>query len=515
MIITSQNKIAHLILSLVIILSIGFQLYLLFGITEGRYAFHCDCLLRAISAYKWAQDPFITFSPRRFPLEFIINGSLLKIWPNIVLALPLVNILFTSGILIWIYAITRLFSKRFLTPFLAVIPATLFPPLIQSSIGCLSETILIFFIMGAFFLFFKFNISLLSRRKIYYPLLYLSSFSLLLASATRVEGWFFVILFILGGCSLWRETKLHPESKLKIHLILSMVLGTLFIWPWLVYSALSNWHGHPLHVFIVYSLALEKTQNQLTPLLRYPITLFKINPVFIILALILSIFTFFKKSLPRKYLLAVLLAFIGYLISALLIGTSYLTSRTILIVAILLCPVTAIGIERIFQKKAFWGGAIAIILMAGCFSMIHPLITELRQYQQCEGHIDILGKKLKKIAGELSKDDKILVELGDRSGIPIEYYLYYYCPERLTWDKAGYWCREWRLALFPRSFSETYLGKGDSINLFKENPEEFKKTLKENRVNVIVTFSSSARDKIPTVFQSVDSMGKYTIWVRK
>ncbi|MFH1039031.1 MAG: phospholipid carrier-dependent glycosyltransferase [PVC group bacterium] len=518
----SSPKIAWSIVLIILFAHVCFQYYLLLDVANGRYTYHVDNAWRALSAYKWSKSPFITYNPVRFPLEFALYGTVLKFWHDIPLALATVTIAFSTGIVFLIFLLTRFLFKDDRGAIVASLFAAFIPSALLGSIGCMSEIIMCFWILGGIYFYLRFEGALFSpESKPSWGRLYASSIFFLLASAQRAEGWGFVICYLALLIILyWKMRKQTgiPLSPLTFHLLICAVISVIFIPFYMIYA--HQRAGQALR-FVDHYLSDFARQGEVAPrLLVYPLHLFRLEPLLVLLG-ILGILCIFKvkKTLLIKYLLFLGLAFTGYELSDLIVGADVAPTRAMFIVAFLLCPLTGLSWHRLWSKQKPLGYLLLVIILINTGFNISKAIPPVRDYTHWEGDIDILGKYLKRMDSSLSPGENILVELGDRWAVPSEYYLFYYVPERLTFDKGGAWCPAWKKVLFTRNFRETYLGfpekmrEGDTDSLFDKPEAELEQVLRNGRVSFVVTTSEAGTRKMSKLCRRQEKIGRYTVFI--
>ncbi len=517
----SSFKIAGIILLIILFVHVCFQYYLLLDIANGRYSYHVDNAWRALSAYKWSKSPFITYNPVRFPLEFALYGTVLTFWHDIPLALATVTIFFSAGIVFFVFLLSRVLFKDDRGAIVASLFAAFIPSALLGSIGCMSEIIMCFWILGGIYFYLRFESSLFSpESKPSWGRLYAASVFFLLASAQRAEGWGFVICYLALLGILYREIRKQtgiPRGHRIFPFFICGVISVIFIPFYMIYAYQRT--GQALR-FVDHYLSDFARQGEVAPrLLVYPVHLFRMEPLLVLLG-ILGILCIFKvkKKLLIRYLLFLGLAFLGYELSDLIVGADLAPTRAMFIIAFLLCPLAGLSWHRLWTKQKLLGYLLLVVIMINIGFNISKTIPPVRGYAHWEGDVDILGTYLRRMSSSLSPGENILVELGDRWPIPSEYYLFYYVPERLTFDKGGAWCPSWKQVLFTRNFRDTYLGfpekmrEGDTDSLFDKPETELEQVLRNGRAAFVVTITEAAGRKMGMIFQQKKQIGQYTIF---
>lgn len=517
-----KSKIAWGIFILILFTHVCFQYYLLLGVANGRYSYHIDNAWRALSSYKWSQFPFVTYNPVRFPLEFAIYGTVLKFWPNIPLALATTNIAFSTGIIFLVFLLTRSLSKSAGAALVASLLAAFISRALQASIGCMSEIIMCFWVLGGIYFYLRFEKSSVSKPGA--PLwasLYASAVFFLLGSAQRIAGWDFLACYLILLIILYLKNRAQASelfSCFRNHLLICAAISILFVFFYIIYAYQRS--GQLLIFANHYRLAFKKYDQLIPRYLIYPLHLFRLEPLLILLS-VLGIFISLKvkRIILKKYLLFFALSFIGYELIAISIGADvYSPARAVFIFAFMLCPLAGLAWEWIRSKNKVLGTILLGVILANLGFNLPKSIRPVHDYAKQEGEIDSVGRYLRRLDPSLSEKDNILVELGDKWPVPTEYYLFYYIPERVAFDRGGAWGPGWKKVLFTRSFKETYLGypekmmKGSNDSLFDKPKPELEKLLRDWSVPLVVTFSDEASQKMTEIYQEKKQIGKYRIF---
>lgn len=510
-------KYSILVLAIIISCQIFFQYYLLFQVAEGRYKYHVDNLWRALGAYKWSLSPFFTWDPAKLPLEYAIYGLALKIWPDIPLTLASVNIFFSAAITVFIFLLGARLSGSEGGGLISAFSAAFIPSFLLLSVGIMAEIIMILFLSSGFYFYFLFRDTLDSPDSPPgWSILYLSAICFLAASATRPEAWFFTVayLFLLSSLFIRRTNRSDGMTRGRIHIIISFLTAFLFIPAFLIHGYLVR--GNPFHIISYYG-STPLSSRQLPPrLIVYPLILFKTAPlpsIFLAVALCLAVFK--KLRAGRQYILSLAIAFLLLTLSS-LIFFSYLPERAAAAYAVLSCPLGGIIVSRVGKKNKTLFVSLCVLIVFYTFFIIPGAVKPIQKYHDTvikEGDYDKVGRFLKSIKPQLENDEVILVELTDEWR---EYYLFYYLPDNLAFDKSGKWCRPWRRTLFPTGFHKVYLGYekmtlDKSFSLFDLPIKELSKLFKEKRVGIIIARSPEIISKMEELFQHKIRIGDYIL----
>lgn len=482
--------------------------------SDGRHAYHVDCVYRVMNAYKWSRAPFFTWDPARLPLESWIYGGALMVWSRIWLALPAVNLLLAAAGGLLAYRLGRNLAGDRRAALLAAALGFFIPDYLLAAVGVMGEIILATILLAGFLLWLDY------RRTAKLPRLYSAAVLFLLASAVRPEGWLYVAVF--GGLLFFAAFEKGARPERRKHLLAAGAIAAAFIPVFLVHSATTT--GRVYYFMQHYYDGLPISGDRVlvwgnvplpfvTPrLLRYPYFLFRLQPLLVVLgaagaALLLA----GKRRAGKEYVCFLLAAFLLHSLKAGLVGTSYTPARTMLFFALGSVPLAAVVLGKLFRIRTALGWA-AAALVAGQiglnFSEASGRVEHYRNWIGHTGRIDRAARKVLLIdsySGFLRRGVNVLAEVDALDPIPSEYNLFYYFPENLAFDRASHVSYKTRKDLFVRSFDQTYLGRGEERieprgpSLFELDETALKEVLTEHNVGVVITHTGESTRKLESL----------------
>lgn len=506
------------LLSLIVFAHLAFAFFLLEGVAHGRYSYHVDNAWRALSAYQWSRAPFITYDAVRFPLEFVLYGSFILLWTNIPAALATLTLLFSAGCLVLVFLLARLLTGSVRSGVLAALTAAFIPQQLLASVGVMSEVMLCFWVLGGLYLYLRCIEG--SGNRFRPMVLYGSSIFFLLASAQRIEGWWYVTCYLIL-LVLWRLRR-HRKKTSPIksaHLVFAAVASAVFIPVYIFYAHLQE--GMYFHASRFLSFYIDALVYHTYPgprILIYPLFLFRLEPVLFVMGILgLALMLVNTESARTTYILFFALAFLGHQVSSLIVGSPANPYRPMLVLAYLLAP-SAGFFWLILARKLRWAGmVIAVVVVINSLLNLRQPVKTVRDYVVEEGDIDLVGRYLRKRVKEWGSDVNVLVELGDRWLIPSEYYILYYIPEQAAFDKVGRWEIRWREVLFPRTFDEVYLGfqfedaEKTNDSILDKPARELARIFVDRGVEAVVVTSPGYEAKLEPFFLKSVQLGRYTV----
>lgn len=282
------------------------------------------------------------------PFQFWAGALLLNIIPDLLWVPFLINSIFSAGVTVMIYLLTKEISGyRGIIPLLACVVYVSSPYFRLINISGLDLSILHFFLIAGVYFWFRFKFQ---PEKLLF--LYLSAIFFLLGSMVRYEGWFFVFGFevILLG-EIWR----NPDKKRKFQIALIMLIPIFFILVWSVHQ-LVNYNCLNFITYYRNQAASGRDQihgerNIFFKIALYPDIMVRSSPWIVCLFLVSLIRV--KKWLlrPFSYFGIVLASFLILVLSAVFAGTPISYERIVYSYILFLIPPAICGIFSLLEAS--------------------------------------------------------------------------------------------------------------------------------------------------------------------
>jgi 4-amino-4-deoxy-L-arabinose transferase-like glycosyltransferase len=522
-----MKKINYQYIWLLIIISahLIFSLWLLHDKANGFYCYNMDEIGRSEASYGWLKS--YTFAPHILwtPLQFWIAGAFYNLFPDIPILtlLSYLSILFSCGILLVIFLIAKNITpesnnKSNYIGIIVLIFLSSFPLFNYLSISGLAEMIMSFWIiLGTYF-----GLRYKTEDKV--SLLYLAAISFNLASATRVAGFFFVVVFVLYCLLVIITLRLKPTKKL-FHYFFAALVSSGFIVAWLLFNYLetdnlfsflyiqSAWFHGTGHSFVM---------SYWMKAIAYPYHMFALS-ISISAISFISIFFYKRYHRPLQYYYAFVYAQFFFLIITSLIVGSKPNSEVVVFPYFLLFIPGAIAlccyITKINMK------IVGNVVMAG-FSIIMALWIfnnfkeTINRFHNCF-HVDSItvGHVIRDLyykENVLSAKDNIIIEerigrsskeqakLWDSNGIR------FFMPDRVFFDRK----RIHELGS-GGGIERQYLVLKGNPSLFDNEIQLLQDTLDKKGVKIAIIISETRAGKVSEIMEKAGEVGEYKIFVRK
>ncbi|MBK8549941.1 MAG: glycosyltransferase family 39 protein [Ignavibacteria bacterium] len=316
-----------------------FQIIILYS---GYRWLSADDYCRTVKSYEWFQNPVINSGVWLTP-HFWINGFVMIFVKDLFAAALLVNVLFSSATVIYLYkTILLCFDKK--NAFFSTLIFCLFPFQVWMSISGLPESVFFFFIIAGIYYFIKWKF--FGEKNIY---LLLSALSFALSNGFRYEGWLFSgVLVLLVLIDLLKEKRV--TRKIIVNFMISLISFTTIIW-WLIQNYIDH---HNVFFFAEETTKIFKEFNTagfFQRLVQYPTFIFFIAPLTTFFALKTSFETLKSPGItPVKMFLLFNILELSLLILQGILGTggTNMISRYIVINAILFIP---FAVQQAFEFR--------------------------------------------------------------------------------------------------------------------------------------------------------------------
>jgi len=330
----------YIVIPFLILIKLLVQLLLL---NSGYKWMSGDDYSRTVISYQWLEHPKI-FAGIWLSFHFWINGFFMLFIKDLFTAATLVNVLFSTATLYYLFKLTEeIFDRK--TAFWGCIIFSVFSFQVWLSTSGLPESIYFFFVIAGIYYFIRF----LETRNLY--LLLFGSISFALSNGFRYEGWLFSIVFIiLTTIDILRTKKITKEYILSI-LISLISLTTIFWWLLQNYFDFKDIFFFAKETARIYDSL--NSAGAIQKFFQYSVFIFYIAPITTVLSLKLIYKIIRKNSFSLKfyYTLFCILELLFLMIQGLMgTGGTNMISRYIVINAILLIP---IAVNQIFLFRRY------------------------------------------------------------------------------------------------------------------------------------------------------------------
>lgn len=476
----------------------SFQLIFLFGIkilfqaiilSSGYRWLSADDYCRTVKSFEWLQKPEINSGVWLTP-HFWINGVVMIFVKDLFTAASVVNFLFSSLTLIYLYKIIlHCFDRK--TAFFSSLIFCLFPFQVWLSISGLPESIFFFFVISGIYYFILWKFSGHVRIN-----LILSSVAFALSNCFRYEGWLFscvLVILVLGD--VLREKKI--TKPILSNFLISLISFTTIAW-WLTQNYIDHQNAFFFAEETTKIFKEFNTAGFFQRLVQYPTFIFFIAPLTTFFALKTSFETLKRKELtPAKIFLLFNLLELALLMLQGILGTggTNMISRYIVINALLFIP---FAVQQAFEFKKILAvsflGIIIIVNVIWSFYFPQP-------FREDTFEVGNLLKNLEK-KNFVKENGKIYFE-------EVQGYFDVFAVQALSNNPSKF-----ILGDFPAIKLEEKKKKKNKKQPTEEelNIIELKNFLEKNNVKIAVVKSDSYSDKLKKLSYKNEEIGDYKLF---
>ena len=448
------------------------------------------------------------FNDMWLPLHTLILALGLKLMPNTLIISPIINTIFSIGILLILFFLPwELFSISLPVSILTSIFFIFHPFFYYMSLSGLEMPIFHFFILLGVFSWIKYRNS---GGRIW---LIFASIAFCLSSAIRYEGWIFILIYaFLNICAL-----INKNEKHKKFIVVSLMLACSFIFFWFWWQKV---HFGNMLFFVVrqYKQGINEgnifNQTRMGAFTIFVTALRTIRNFFSIPAILFTVIGVFiavinRKKVVKDYLIFIIFSFIILLLLfTFKLGGNWIEKQWSVIL-LLIFPLCSLGLYQGLFSKFIKLLLIPYMLLI-FFLLKHVYFGSAQMNYANFSILDNYTKKTALLLNSLKIDSnsKVLLEIrtsSENNNIYLwdSWFIIVIRPDFIIQD------RELRYASVG---SQDYLVTENNPSIFEQPAQNLLSFFEKNNIRIVIAIYEDTKKKLKNFMEEAASIGHYSIY---